>query len=125
MHPHSPHYAFVRGLGGTGTSLTFQLISKHPQVSALKGCFRDEGQYCQRVFPKLPRPWEMCLGDGYSCPAITANMSNFSLSRNILLSNLNKHWIISKSVLLEKTPDVALTILTLSGAYKERLLNWL
>lgn len=100
-------FVFISGLHRSGTSVFFQSLKKHPEISGFSntGAPEDEGQHLQSVFPpaadyggpgKFGLQPEMHLTE--KSPLVTED------NRNKLLNEWSQYWDTEKTVLLEKSP---------------------
>jgi hypothetical protein len=101
-------FVFLGGLHRSGTSLVFQCLRDHPQISgfANTGVPEDEGQHLQSVYPRAAE----FGGAGVFGFAPEAHQTESSTlispaNRSKLLAEWSPHWDLSKPVLLEKTPQ--------------------
>ncbi len=98
---------FIGGLHKSGTSLLFQCLRDHPQVSGFKdtGVSQDEGQHLQAVYP----PARVYGGPGKFGFHPQAHLTEESPLANgdsarELFSQWPRYWDLSKDILLEKSP---------------------
>ena len=100
-------YLFIAGLHKSGTSVLHRLLRAHPDVSGFHdtGASEDEGQHLQGVFP----PALAFGGEGRFALDPRSHLTEDSPlvgedSRRKILADWNRHWDLSKSVLVEKSP---------------------
>ena len=100
-------YLFIAGLHKSGTSVLHRLLRAHPDVSGFHdtGVSEDEGQHLQSVFP----PALAFGGEGRFALDPRAHLTEQSplvseQSRRSILAGWNRHWDLSKAVLVEKSP---------------------
>jgi|HubBroStandDraft_2_1064218.scaffolds.fasta_scaffold04723_5 hypothetical protein len=100
-------FVFVCGLHRSGTSLIARCLADHPQASgfANTGVIEDEGQYLQTVLP-LEIDYGGVGRFGFDPRAHLTEASPLNTAENArkLLSEWQRYWDLSKSVLVEKTP---------------------
>lgn len=116
----SPRFCFVRGFGGTGTGLLTMLVKSHPSVSGMEKTtakYEDEGQYLQSVFPQIrQRTDKRCGGSIASCPKmmddVRRNFGSYHAARERLCREWGKWWDWKKQILVEKTPDLSVGLLS-------------
>lgn len=98
---------FVGGLHRSGTSLVFQCLREHPQVSGFRdtGVPEDEGQHLQTVYPSAARLGGAGLF-GFASEARLTETSPMATEENRrkLWCEWRPYWDLSKPLLLEKTP---------------------
>lgn len=106
MHRHQ--FAFIAGLHRSGTSLLFQCLREHPQLSGFRdtGVPEDEGQHLQSVY----RPASRLGGPGRFAFSRAAHLTEESPlasaeNRDQLFSQWRPYWDLSRPWLLEKTPQ--------------------
>lgn len=100
-------FVFVAGLHRSGTSLLFQCLRDHPEISGFEntGVPEDEGQHLQSVYKPahaFGRPGTFGFNpDAYlteSSPLVS------DASRECLFREWSQWWDLGKPVLLEKSP---------------------
>lgn len=100
-------FVFICGLHRSGTSLLFDLLRSHPQVSGFRdtGVPRDEGQHLQTVYPAPGthgRPgqfgWNPAAHLTEASPLVTR------ANRDTLFAQWARYWDTSRPYLLEKSP---------------------
>lgn len=100
-------YLFLCGLHRSGTSLLFQLLRDHPEISGFQntGVPEDEGQHLQSVFP-VAKSFGGPGIFGFSSDAYLDNQSKLISPENKsrLLSEWGRYWDMEKKYLLEKSP---------------------
>jgi hypothetical protein len=101
-------FIFIGGLHRSGTSLLFQCLRGHPQVSAFcdTGVPEDEGQHLQSVY----RPASHWGGPGMFGFVPEAHLTEASplvsdVNRERLFSAWRPYWDLNRPALLEKTPQ--------------------
>lgn len=102
------NFVFIAGLHRSGTSLLFQCLRDHPQISGFRdtGVPEDEGQHLQSVY----KPASRLGGPGRFGFALESHRTENSAlaaaeNRGRLFSQWCPHWDLSKTWLLEKTPQ--------------------
>lgn len=100
-------FVFVGGMHRSGTSMLARLLAAHPAVSgfAATGVPEDEGQHLQTVYQR-PSPDRQAgrfafVPDAHrteSSPLVT------DANRDRLFAEWSRHWDLSRSHLLEKSP---------------------
>jgi hypothetical protein len=100
-------FVFVCGLHRSGTSLLFQALRAHPEVSGFAdtGAPEDEGQHLQNVYP----PARAFGGPGRFGFDPRAHLTEASplvseASREALFAAWSRYWDLKRPVLLEKSP---------------------
>lgn len=100
-------FVFVCGLHRSGTSLLFQALRAHPEVSGFAdtGVPEDEGQHLQDVYP----PARVFGGPGRFGFDPRAHLTETSplvseASRAALFAAWSRYWDLTRPVLLEKSP---------------------
>lgn len=100
-------FIFIGGLHRSGTSLLFQCLREHPQISGFKNtkAWEDEGQHLQSVYS----PAKTFGGTGrfgFNQASFMDENSELATSENSekLFHQWEKYWDIQKPVLLEKSP---------------------
>jgi len=98
---------FICGLHRSGTSLLFELLREHPQISGFRdtGVPRDEGQHLQTVYPmpdRHGRPGQFGFNPAAHLTETSPIVSE--PSRRALLDQWSRHWDTSRPYLLEKSP---------------------
>jgi hypothetical protein len=98
---------FICGLHRSGTSLLFELLRAHPQISGFRdtGVPRDEGQHLQTVYPSAGvhgRPGQF----GFNPAAHLTETSRIvsAHNRQALFGQWAQHWDMGRPYLLEKSP---------------------
>lgn len=101
-------FVFIAGLHRSGTSLLFQCLREHPEISGFRdtGVPEDEGQHLQTVY----RPAFQLGGPGRFAFAPEAHLTESSKlvtaeNRERLFSQWSPYWDLHKRWLLEKTPQ--------------------
>ena len=99
---------FLGGLHRSGTSLIFQCLRDHPQISGFNdtGAPEDEGQHLQSVYPRAA----LHGGPGLFGYAPQLHLTEDSLlvraeNRHRLFSDWRPFWDLSRPYLMEKTPQ--------------------
>ncbi len=100
-------FVFISGLHRSGTSLLFQCIRDHPEISGFKntGVPEDEGQHLQSVYP-VDGVYEGPGHFGFN-PAFHLTEESHLVSSdnaNKLFNEWKKYWDLEKPFLLEKSP---------------------
>jgi hypothetical protein len=103
----SHRFVFIAGLHRSGTSLLFQCLREHPEMSAFRGTNvpEDEGQHLQTVYPPA-----LAFGGpgkfGFDPRSRLTESSELISedSRRRLLEEWGRHWDMGKPVLVEKSP---------------------
>ncbi len=100
-------FVFVCGLHRSGTSLLFELLRSHPEVSGFRdtGVPRDEGQHLQSVYPASDthgRPGQ--FGWNPAAHLTEASPLVSRASREALFAQWAPYWDLSRPFLLEKSP---------------------
>jgi Sulfotransferase family len=105
--PEGHRFVFVCGLHRSGTSLLFQALRAHPEVSGFTdtGVPEDEGQHLQDVYP----PASAFGGPGRFGFDRRAHLTEASplvtpANRDALFAAWGRYWDLAKPVLLEKSP---------------------
>jgi hypothetical protein len=114
-------YVFIGGLHRSGTTMIARLLSEHSLVSGFRntGVIEDEGQFLQSVFPL-----ETAFGGvgrfGFDPRAhmTEASALNTPEASMKLRADWNRHWDLSKTVLLEKTPGNLLRMRLLAQMFE-------
>jgi hypothetical protein len=103
----SHHHVFIGGLHRSGTTVLYQCLREHPQISGFRdtGVPEDEGQHLQTVYP----PGKAYGGPGwfgfYPAAHLTETADLVSdENRRRLFEQWALHWDLNKPVLLEKSP---------------------
>jgi hypothetical protein len=98
---------FLAGLHRSGTTLLARLLAAHPEVSGFSGTGvpADEGQHLQDVYP----PAAVYGGPGRFGFAPESHLTEESplvseANARAIFEQWSKHWDLSQSVLLEKSP---------------------
>lgn len=113
-------FCFVRGFGGTGTGLATMMLQEIPSVSTMQQTtakYEDEGQYLQTVFPEIRhRTTERCGGSIASCSKmrdeVLAKFGSFQRAKDRLVAEWGKWWEEGAAIRVEKTPDLAIGLLS-------------
>lgn len=118
MHKH----LFIAGLHKSGTSILAKYSSQHPDVSSFRetGYPKDEGQFLQTVYPKAYEyggPGKFGLNKEMHLTEISKLLTD--TNKNKLINEWNKHWDLSKKVLLEKSPPNILKSRFLQAIFPE------
>jgi len=100
-------FVFICGLHRSGTSILHEILKVQKDISGFSntGVPEDEGQHLQTVF----KPAKFYGGPGrfgFNKNAYLNEKSNIITDKNKekLFNEWNKHWDLSKSVLIEKSP---------------------
>lgn len=100
-------FVFIAGLHRSGTSILFQCLREHPEISGFRdtGAIEDEGQLLQTVYP----PASVYGGPGrfgFDSRAALDEHSELVTEQSAreLFAQWSAYWDLSKSVLLEKSP---------------------
>jgi hypothetical protein len=100
-------FVFLCGLHRSGTSPLFRILREHPEVSGFRntGVPEEEGQHLQTVF----QPAKAYGGPGRFGFVPEAHLTEESAlitpeSRQQLFEEWSKHWDLTKTCLLEKSP---------------------
>lgn len=98
---------FLIGLHRSGTSVTHSVLKSHPQISGFSGTGvpKDEGQHLQSVYPAAwvhGGPGKF----GFDAAAYFDESSDLITNENRekIMSEWAKHWDLSASLLVEKSP---------------------
>lgn len=101
------HHIFIGGLHRSGTSMLFQLLRDHPQISGFAdtGVNEDEGQFLQSVYPSggtYGGPGRF----GFHPAAHVTERSRLATPENAqkLFDEWSRYWDLTKPYLLEKSP---------------------
>ena len=98
---------FLCGLHRSGTSVTFQILKNHPDISGFEntGVPEDEGQHLQTVFSTAKEFGGPGIF-GFSEKAYLNEKSSLLTTENKrkLLREWGEYWNMEKEVLLEKSP---------------------
>ena len=104
---HDKQFVFIAGLHRSGTSLLFQCLRDHPQISGFEntGVPEDEGQHLQSVYApahKFGRPGTF----GFNPDAYLTERSPLVTEQNreCLFREWSRWWNLDQPVLLEKSP---------------------
>lgn len=100
-------FLFVCGLHRSGTSLVFQSLREHPEISGFRdtGVAEDEGQHLQTVFPPaIDKGGPGRFGFDPSSHMTEAASEVSAANREKLLAEWGRYWDFSRPVLLEKSP---------------------
>ncbi|MEL7035333.1 MAG: sulfotransferase [Cyanobacteria bacterium J06592_8] len=100
-------FVFIGGLHRSGTTLLFQCLREHPQISGFRdtGVEEDEGQHLQTVYPTA-----LTHGGagkfGFNSETFLDESSQLASSENAqkLFQQWSQYWDLHKSILLEKSP---------------------
>jgi len=105
--PAGHRFVFVCGLHRSGTSLLFQALRAHPEVSGFTdtGAPEDEGQHLQDIYP----PARLYGGPGRFGFDPRAHLTEDSslvseANRDALFAAWSRYWDLNQPVLLEKSP---------------------
>jgi hypothetical protein len=98
---------FVCGLHRSGTSMLFELLREHPQISGFRdtGVPRDEGQHLQTVYPAARshgRPGQFGFNPGAHLTEASPLIGD--AARRALFAQWARYWDTSRPYLLEKSP---------------------
>jgi GT2 family glycosyltransferase len=100
-------FVFICGLHRSGTSMLFELLRAHPQISGFRdtGVPRDEGQHLQTIYPAAEfygRPGQF----GFNPAAHLTETSPIVNERNrqALFQQWAPYWDLRQPYLLEKSP---------------------
>jgi hypothetical protein len=112
---------FVGGLHRSGTSLLATLLASHTEASGLTrtGVNEDEGQFLQNAYPRdaeLGGVGQFAF-DGRARAAAFDDPQAAAQTRARLLESWGRHWDLSKTFLVEKTPGNALNASFLQSVF--------
>jgi hypothetical protein len=98
---------FVGGLHRSGTSILFQCLREHPDISGFRdtGSPEDEGQHLQSVYPTAMShggPGRFGFQAGAHLTETSALVSE--ANRHKLFDEWKRYWSLDRSHLLEKSP---------------------
>ena len=115
-------YLFVAGLHRSGTSLLFQLLREHPDVSGFRdtGVREDEGQHLQHTYA----PANVFGGAGRFAFDARAHLGEVApevaaADRASLLASWGPHWDLTRAVLVEKSPPNLIRMRYLQSVFPE------
>jgi hypothetical protein len=115
-------FIFIGGLHRSGTSLLFQCLRDHPQISAFHdtGVPEDEGQHLQSVYWPASH-WGGPGAFGFAREAHLTEASPLAseANRERLFAAWRPYWDLEKPVLLEKTPQNLLQTRFLQALFPE------
>jgi hypothetical protein len=103
----SHRFVFIGGLHRSGTSLLFQLLRDHPDVSAFRdtGAKEDEGQHLQSVYePARALGGEGRFGFHPNAHMVEVDPDQARADSRRLLADWAPLWDLSRPVLVEKSP---------------------
>lgn len=108
LHMNDHQFVFIAGLHRSGTSLLFQGLREHPEISGFRdtGVPEDEGQHLQSVYPpafQLGGPGRFAFAGGAHLTEESSLVS--PKNREKLFSQWRPFWDLQKPWLLEKTPQ--------------------
>jgi hypothetical protein len=100
-------FLFVAGLHKSGTTVLTDALKEHPDISGFcaTGFPKDEGQFLQDVFPSASEfggPGEFGFHDEMHLTEESPLLT--SQNKDRIFAQWGRHWNLSKSVLLEKSP---------------------
>jgi len=101
------HFVFVNGLHRSGTSILYRVLSAQPGFSGFSntGVSEDEGQHLQTVFRAANQHGGPGLfGFDSACYLTEQSELVTEDNRARLFEQWSKHWDLSASVLVEKSP---------------------
>jgi hypothetical protein len=120
MTEHS--HVIVAGLHRSGTSLLTRALAEHPEASTFAGTGfpEDEGQFLQRVFP-VSKIYGGPGRFGFDRRSHLTERSELLTDANRirLRSEWERHWDLSKRVLIEKSPPNLLKLRFLQEVFPE------
>ncbi|MGB3190321.1 MAG: sulfotransferase [Limnoraphis sp.] len=100
-------FVFIGGLHRSGTTLLFQCLREHPQISGFRdtGVFEDEGQHLQTVYPTA-QVYGGAGKFGFNSAAFLDEHSQLISPENTqkLFHEWSQYWDLQKPILLEKSP---------------------
>ncbi len=101
-------FVFICGLHRSGTTLLQRCLVESPDISGFKntGVFEDEGQFLQSVYPietAYGGTARMAFDPGVRLTEDSPLVCD--RNREKLFREWSRHWDLSKSVLVEKTPS--------------------